>query len=303
MKVGDKILNIFSILPQYLPNNFTIRSSDNVLIRLDLRISYKIAEPKIFAIKPLEFVNLLNWTQNELLDLFSKKDFKEFLKTYTDIAFGAIVKSQSFFNEYGIEILDIQIINYKCDDETTQKLLETDIITNITKQNQLKAKEKDVEIMKHENIIIKEKKDLEFVTAQKDNEIALKKKELEMELRTKEVELQIIEEEKRTDLLRVKRNNAVMESEFEGQSQGRSIDSFLRSLPNQVTLEQKLALWMELRNLDKSAMIYSKVQQISMLPPGCDLKQFNITVDKEVKTPIDNPMIIPQIMGYDLEKK
>jgi hypothetical protein len=47
-------------------------------------------------------------------------------------------------------LLDVQLIHFACVDVATQQLLDRDIITRVTKQNELLAKEADVEIMKRE---------------------------------------------------------------------------------------------------------------------------------------------------------
>lgn len=299
-KLGDNnIVNVLSILPQYLSNSFTIRTSDNVIIKLDLRVSYRVIETVSFSIKPINFFDHIRyWTQNELLDHYAKVDFKTFVKTYTSVAQEAIQNSHNFFNEYGICIIDIQIINYKCEDPKTQSLLDTDIITYITKQNELKAKQTDIEIMKKENEIIKEKKDLEFLTAEKDNEIMLKKKDLEMNTRIKELESQIEEEKKRVELFEIKKANAVKEGEFEGKAQGASIAAFYSVIPDNVSVEDKKQMWMTLRELEKAQMLYSKVSTIEMFPPGSDIKHYNFNVSKELENKMDNPMVLPLITSY-----
>ena len=202
-----------------------------------------------------------------------------------------------------IFFIDIQIINYKCEDPKTQDLLDKDIITYITKQNELKAKETDVDIMMRENEIIKQKKDLEYVTAQKDNEIALKKKELEKEIRVKELELQIEEERKRIELFELKKENTVKEGEFEGRAQGISISAFIASIPDTVPLEEKLKCWYELRKLDTAQLLYSKVDKIEMLPPNSDIKHYNFNMDSEIGKKINNPLLLPAIINYSGNSK
>jgi hypothetical protein len=58
--------------------------------------------------------------------------------------------SHKIFNEFGLKLLDVQLIHFACVDVATQQLLDRDIITRVTKQNELLAKEADVEIMKRE---------------------------------------------------------------------------------------------------------------------------------------------------------
>ena len=84
-----------------------------------------------------------------------------------------------YFLSFGIDILDIQILNYACTNKDTQRLLTTDIHTNVTKQNELRARQNDVAIQAQANKVQMKQKDLEVEMSVKDNEVALQKKQLE----------------------------------------------------------------------------------------------------------------------------
>ena len=92
------------------------------------------------------------------------------------------------------------MIHFACVDQATQALLDRDIITRVTKQNELLAREADVEIMKREKEVQMQQMDIEFEKSIKENSMELKRKELDVSLRMKEVDLQIQEEKKRTEL-------------------------------------------------------------------------------------------------------
>lgn len=294
----------FSTLPTYIPNSFTIRTSDNVQVRVDLRISFSIFQPELYVVKPIDFYNQIRyWVQNEMLDAYAKVSFRDFLKTYADTSINATERSHGFFSEFGIQILDIQVINFVCESAKTQDLLEQDIVTNVMKQNELRAKETDVEIMKREKAIKMEQKDIEYQYALKENEMALKKKELDIQLRTKEVDLQVAEEQRRTELMEVRRQNAVKEGGYEGQAQGEAVRSFFESLPSTLSADTKLNIWMTLRDMDRSAMLYSKVKEVQILPPGADVKKFELRVDEGGKQYLaDQPLLLPSILGYSADQ-
>ena len=136
------------------------------------------------------------WIQNELLDAFAQQNFRDFLKHYAASARTVTEASHKTFNEFGIRLLDVQLIHFACADPETQKLLDKDIITRVTKQNELLAKEADVDIMKREKEVQMQKMDIEFEKSIKENSMQLKRKELDVSLRMKEVDLQIQEEKK-----------------------------------------------------------------------------------------------------------
>jgi regulator of protease activity HflC (stomatin/prohibitin superfamily) len=284
---------ILSKLPTFICHEFIIRTSDNVLLKLDLRITYQIQNTQVFASNPLPFyLHLTNWCQNELLDLFAKVNLRDYVQKYNSIAFSTISHGTEYFSQFGIHIIDIQILNYTCVDIHTQQLLDEDIKTYVKKQNELKAKEADIFIKEKENEILKRKKDLDVELFAKDREIEMKNKELEISLRLKNVEFAIEEEKKKIELLNIKRESAVIEAKFEGKSQGETIHEFLNTFSSDIPVQTRIDFWNSLRELDKAQMIYSKVNNILMYPPNSDLKFFQI--DKDVVQ--SNQMILPSIM-------
>jgi hypothetical protein len=112
--------------------------------------------------------------------------------------------SEKQFRKFGIEILDVQILNYVCAEKETQRLLDMDIHTNVTKQNELRITQNDILIQEELNKVHMREKDLEVELTKKDNEILMKRKILENEIRIKEMEIGIAEERKRTELLEVR---------------------------------------------------------------------------------------------------
>lgn len=295
----------FSTLPTYIPSTFVIRTSENVQVRLDLRISFQIFGPEVYVVKPIDFHSQIRyWVQNEMLDAYAKITFRDFLRTYADTSLSATDKSTHFFNEYGIKVIDVQVINFTCENPDTQRLLETDIVTNVTKQNELRAKETDVEIMKKEKAVRMEQKDIEFQYVEKENEMALRKKELDVQLRMKEVDLQINEEKRRMELTDIKRQNAVKEGAYEGQAQGESVRAFFDALPSYLKPDDKMDIWSTLRDMDRSAMLYSKVKEVQIMPPGSDIKKFTINVEGDGARQVlkDQPLLLPSILGYSSDQ-
>lgn len=108
--IGSKKQSILSKLPTFISHQFVIRTSDNVLLELDLRISYQILEPTVFGLNPIPFQShIINWAQNELLDMFAKVDLRQFMKAYSSMAIQSIKSGTEYFQHFGISILDIQV--------------------------------------------------------------------------------------------------------------------------------------------------------------------------------------------------
>jgi hypothetical protein len=109
--VGPKKQSILSKLPTFISHQFIIRTSDNVLLELDLRVSYQILDPAVFGMNPIPFQShIINWAQNELLDMFAKVDLRQFMKAYSTMAIQTIQSGTEYFSNFGISVLDIQVL-------------------------------------------------------------------------------------------------------------------------------------------------------------------------------------------------
>lgn len=243
---------ILSTLPTFMSHDFCIRTSDNVQLQLDVRISFQIQNVDIFSANPVDFYPLLrNHIQNEMLDKFSQATIREFMSTFAKIAQQTIPGCSSYFLQFGIEVLDIQVLNYTCTSKNTQELLETDIHTNVTKQNELRMRQNDVLIQEQISEVQRKQKDLEVQMALKDNEVALQKKQLDNSIRLKDMEISILEEHKRKELLEVRRGNDLVEAEFEGRSRGQLFNEFVQGIDAKLTPENKMSIWMRQMDLEQ----------------------------------------------------
>jgi hypothetical protein len=106
---------IISTLPSFLSHRFTVRTSDNVVLELDIRISFQINDVSTFASNPIDFYPWLkNHIQNELLDSFAKSTLRQFMATFSSIALKSVDTCDAYFAKFGINVLDVQILNFIC---------------------------------------------------------------------------------------------------------------------------------------------------------------------------------------------
>jgi hypothetical protein len=271
---------ILSTLPLFLSHAFNVLTRDNVTMKLDCRVSYQIKNVDTFASNPIEFYTYIrNHVQNVLLDKFAQKTLREFMASLGELASGCVAECAEYFMSFGIDILDIQILNYSCTNAATQKLLTTDIHTNVTKQNELRARQNDIAIQAQANKVQMKQKDLEVEMSVKDNEVALQKKTLENSIRLKEMEIEIQEERKRRELLEVKRENDLVEAEFEGRAKGHELREFLIGVDPKLTADQKIALWKKQCDLKQAEMLYSRVPGVTLYPADADLRVFQLDME------------------------
>ena len=278
----EKEEHILTTLPQFLSHKFSVLTSDNVTMNIDSRISFQIKHVSTFASNPIEYYTYIqNHIQNVLLDHFAQKTLRTFMSSFAEIAEECVGECSEFFLSFGIEILDIQILNYNCPNPNTQRLLTSQIHTSVTKQNELRARQNDIAIQTQSNKVQMKQKDLEVEMSIKDNEVALQKKLLENSIRLKEMDIEIVEEIKRRELLEVKRENDLVEAEFEGRAKGHELREFLKGIDPNLTPQQKIELYLKKTDFEQSKLLYAKVPGITLYPPQADMKVFELPLNSE----------------------
>ena len=98
------------------------------------------------------------------------------MSSFSAIAENCVAECSEFFLSFGIEILEIQILQYACPSPATQSLLTSQVHTAVMKENELKARQNDIAIQAQSNKVQMKKKDLEVEMSVKDNEVAMQKK-------------------------------------------------------------------------------------------------------------------------------
>lgn len=276
-------VSILSTLPTFMAHSFQVRTSNNVVLDLDIRICYQIVSVEAFASNPIEnfYPNIQNHVQMKLLERFSKSTLQEFMNTFAVIALASVDQCTEYFSKFGIDIIDVQILNFYCKDKKTQDLLNMDIETSVMKQNELRATQSDIAIQEQSNEVKRRKKDLEVQMFTKDQEVRLEKKKLENTIRIKEMEIEIIEEQKRTELLEVKRGNDLVEAEFAGKAKGHEFDEFVKGIDPKLTTAQKISIWKKQMELEQARQVYAKMGVLNMLPPEEDLALFRFGTNEE----------------------
>lgn len=268
---------VVSTLPTFMPHKFSVRTSDNVMLELDMRVSYKFEDVDLFSRNPIDFYLYIKChVQNNLLDKFAQSTLRDFMNSFSKIAVSTIQPTNEYFRNFGLSIEDLQILNYNCINKRTQELLSSDIHTNVTKQNELRARQNDILIQEQANEVIRKQKDLEVQMCLKDNEVALQQKLLENRIRLAEMDIEIQEEMKRTDLLEVRRGNDLTEAEFEGRARGHALREFLNGIDRNLSSKDKIDVYCKQVDLAKAKSLYAKANKMTVYPNAVDLKTFQM---------------------------
>jgi len=105
----DTQKHILSTLPTFMSHNFSIRTSDNVILDIDLRVSFQIQDVDTFSMNPIDFYPYIkNHVQNELLDRFAQATLREFMSSFAKIAQKSVDSTNEYFQKFGITILDVR---------------------------------------------------------------------------------------------------------------------------------------------------------------------------------------------------
>lgn len=273
----DKPRTVITTLPTFMAHKFNVRTLDNVLISLDVRVSYKFEDVRVFCSNPIDFYDYIkNHVQNNLLDKFAQSTLRDFMNSFGAIAVSTIGPTNEYFRNFGIVVDDVQILNFACTNAQTNELLKADNHMRVTKENELKARQSDILIQEQANEVKRKEKDLDVQMSMKDNEVCLRQKLLENGIRMKEMEIEIQEEKKRTVLLEVRRRNDLVEAEFEGRAKGHALREFLAGIDPKLTAKQKVEVYFKQVDLMKAQALYSKANKMTIYPKATDIKQFQM---------------------------
>ena len=203
------------------------------------------------------------------------------MSSFTAQAIASIDVVNAYFESFGITIIDIQILKFEFIEEKIKKMLEMDIHTNVTKQNELRVVQNDAMIQEQNNEVMRRQKDLDVALSTKNNEVELQKKILWNEIRVKEMDIQISEEKKRAELLTVRKENELMESEFRGRSRGKNLKEFMDGIDQNLSTEDKIIIWKRDMELRQAEMLYASTDSVTICPPGADIKVFKFNEEEK----------------------
>lgn len=281
-ETASEIKCVLNQQDQYLPHEFLVRTSDQVIITLECRIQYKISDVEKFADQPIQFFEYLKASvQNNLLDRFAQSSLREFNERFGKIARDTLPGTQEYFMQFGIDVIEIMILAHSCVNKKTNELLKDDIKLNIGKQNELRAAQNDVLIQEQANEVRRKQKDLEVTMSMKDNEVAMQEKIMQNTLRVKEMDIELAEELKRTELLEVKRTNDLVEAEFEGRAKGHELKEYFRGVGENLTSREKIDMYDRKCRLETTKLLYAKADKITLYPNGVDVKTFQLDNEED----------------------
>lgn len=274
----DAWITKLTTLGRIISHKFCVRTSDNVIEEVDLRISCVIEDVQQFCRNPIIELHpvIKMYVQNMLLDKFAKVSLGFFLDQFNNIVEQIIAPTNLFFNPFGIRVYAVQILGFACTNSRTEELLQSQQHVAARKFNELKAAENEILVKGQANEVEIRRKELEISSFMKDCEVALQAKDAENGLRMQELEIEIAEEKKRTELLEIRRGNLLVEAEFEGRALGHAFRESLAGIDPNLSSTEKVAVYKKQCDLKQAKMLYAKANKMEVYPNEVDMLTFQM---------------------------
>lgn len=241
-KVVEKVER-FDTRPQYMDYEFLIRTKDNVEIYLDLNFYWQIKNVNQMILHTQDPpADICKHAQSQILSEISRVEMKEFMETFNEIIQNAIKqKDDEFYTSRGVTLHRVEITGRRCKDPSTESNFQ--------------------EIIKEKTDRIKN----------------LEKKQGENEIRVCELEGQKQAEKITGELVSIKRSYMREEATADGESDADRIAKFFDNLPQTMTMEQKMQIFMDGKNTERMSMLFNSGTQIILKPEdvGFDIMNLN----------------------------
>lgn len=240
-KVTKKVER-FDTRPQYMDFEFLIRTRDNVEIYLDLNFYWQILDVHKMILQTQDPpADICKHAQSQILGEISRVDMKEFMESFNEIIQGATKqKDDGFYDSRGVSLLRVEITGRRCKDEITERNFQ--------------------EIIKEKTDRIKN----------------LEKKQGENEIRVCELEGQKNAEKLQGELVSIKRGYMREEATADGESDADRISKFIDNLPDTMTIEQKMAIFFDMKNTERLDMVVKSGTPLYLKPEDLDFSVMNL---------------------------
>lgn len=238
----------FDTRPQYMDFEFLIRTKDNVEIFLKLNFYWQIIDiNKMITSTHNCPYDICIHAQSEILSTISRVDMDKFMETFNEVVHAAIKEDDDFYDIRGVKLIRVEITGRRCKDAETEKNFQ--------------------EIIKKKTDRIK---NLEQQHGENDVKIAEIKGNIEQEKLT-------------GDLVSVKNSYINRENSQAGAAEGMKVAEFFKSLPNDLTNEQKMQIYLDKQNTERVNNIsHIPGLKLYLTPKDMDFKMINVNYPEKV---------------------
>jgi len=225
-------VEIFDIRPHDMDFEFSVRSCDNVEIKMVVNVYWNIENiermVKATSDPPQD---ICNHVRSQVLSISSKMTTKDLMEYSTSELIKSIYDEDLHFYEMrGVKVSRIDILEKKCADPGVEKTYRAIIDTKIERVGNLEKQRGD-----------------------NDKRVA-------------EIEGEISIESHRNNLLLQKMKNMDLENRTQGESEGAKIKMFFDGLGTEISLEDKMKIYMETLRSKRIEVVAGNVKQLYVKP-------------------------------------
>jgi len=217
---------------------FSVRTNDNVEIMMSINIYWKIVDfEKMFTSTDDPPQDICNQIRSQILNISSKMTTKELMEySSLDLVQKIQDEDNEFWTARGIQIVRINITEKKCADKEVDMTYRAVIEQKIVRV-----------------------KNLEAQRGENDKKIA-------------EIEGQILFEAENFKLLEKRMANVQMENETHGRAEGEKIHMFFQGLGDELSVDAKMKIFLELQRTERIKMVTGKVGNLYVTPQDVDFQ-------------------------------
>lgn len=232
----------FDMRPQYMDFEFLIRTKDNVEIYLKLNFYWQVIDiHKMITNTHNCPYDICIHAQSEILSSISRVDMDKFMESFNEVVHSAIIDDDCFYDIRGVKLIRVEITGRRCKDPDTEKNFQ--------------------EIIKKKTDRIKN----------------LEQQHGSNEVKLAEIQGQIEQEKLTGDLVSVKNSYIRRESSQTGESQGAKISNFLDHLPKELSIDQKILIYLDTQNTERvKDVTHTPGLKLYVTPKDLDIKMINV---------------------------
>jgi len=214
------------------------RTKDNVELILGLTMRWELQDAQAMIMTTSDATgDICSHARSVVIQAISNLTLEKFLSSFNEVVRSAVIENKDlFYSIRGIAILGCEVRSISCKDPKTQAILQQIIQQQTNRLSSLQKQESD-------------------------NEVAVKK--FEGELETAKM---------RMKLLAIKEEQLEKESQMEGKGEGLRLKTFLDSLGDELTIEQKMEAFKTLRKKEILTELSRGTSQLYFTPSDVDLK-------------------------------
>merc|ERR1711998_595851 len=239
----------FDMRPSYMNYEFNCRTIDNVELVVDVSFYWQILDVKSMIERTADAPgDICTHARSMIIQAVSNITLMDFLERFNEIIrAGAgvgnspLVVQDDFYNQRGVELLSVEVLQFKCSNPDTDKTLQAII------------KETAERLKKKEN-------------QKGENEVAISKLEGEIE-----------QEKLNKQLIEIKKSHLKTESRIEGEAEYHKVVAFLGGVTGdgadevKVPIEEGIGLYQMLRKLDSVKALANSNSSLYNTPDDVNL--------------------------------